>query len=109
MGALITIMGVSMVASSIPFGILADRFSRRILIFGNVIASVTIAVFAKTDNQLILLTAALSEGVSEVAFSASASALLADKATDQKRNSVFSFSGFTSNARAKAVTKFPIR
>jgi len=98
MGALITIMGVSMVASSIPFGILADRFSRRkILIFGNIVASLTIAVFALTDNQFILLAAALLEGVSEAAFSSSASALLADKATDQKRNSVFSFSGFTGN------------
>jgi MFS family permease len=96
MGALITIMGVSMVASSIPFGILADRFSRRrILIFGNVVASITIAVFALTGNILILLVAALFEGLSEAAFSASASALLADKATDEKRNSVFSFSGFT--------------
>ncbi len=97
MGALISVMGVSMVASSIPFGILADRYSRRkILIFGNVIASVTIAVFAITDNLLILLAAAILEGLAEAAFSASASALLADKATDQKRNSVFSFSGFTS-------------
>ncbi|MGD0804374.1 MAG: MFS transporter [Candidatus Bathyarchaeia archaeon] len=96
MGALITIMGVSMVASSVPFGILADRFSRRrILIFGNVVASVTIAVFALTGNEVILLAAALFEGLSEAAFSASASALLADKATDEKRNSVFSFSGFT--------------
>jgi len=96
MGALITIMGVSMVASSVPFGILADRFSRRsILILGNVIASLTIAVFALTNNQTILVTAALFEGVSEAAFSASATALLADKATNEKRNSVFSFSGFT--------------
>ena len=85
-----------MVASSVPFGILADRFSRRrILIFGNVVASVTIAVFALTGNEVILLAAALFEGLSEAAFSASASALLADKATDEKRNSVFSFSGFT--------------
>lgn len=96
MGALITIMGVSMVASSIPFGLLADRFSRRsILILGNVFASVTIAVFSLTNNQLILVAAAFFEGVSEVAFSASATALLADKATDLKRNSVFSFAGFT--------------
>ncbi|MCJ7631575.1 MFS transporter [Candidatus Bathyarchaeota archaeon] len=98
MGAIMTMMGVSMVASSIPFGILADRFSRRqMLIFGNIIASTTIAVFTVTNNNIILLAAALFEGISEAAISSSSSALLADKATDEKRNSVFSFSGFTQN------------
>ena len=96
MGVLITLMGVSMVVSSIPFGILADRYSRKkIMIFANIVASITIALFALTSDPTMLVIVSLLEGVSEAAYSAVGSALLADKATDEKRNSVFAFSGFT--------------
>jgi MFS family permease len=94
-GVVITVMGVSTFISSIPLGIAADRYGRkRLLILGNVTASAIIATFALTTNPALLLAAALFEGVAEGAFSASASALLAEKAGDERRTSVFSMAGF---------------
>jgi MFS family permease len=94
-GIVISVMGVSTFVSSIPLGIAADRYGRKkLLILGNVIASAIIAVFALTTNPAILLAAAFFEGIAEGAFSASASALLAEKAGDERRTSVFSMAGF---------------
>ncbi len=95
MGIIITVMGVSTFAASVPLGIAADKYGRRkFLILGNVIASAIIAVFALTTNPALLLAAAVFEGLSEAASSASSSALLAEKAGDDKRTSVFSMAGF---------------
>jgi MFS family permease len=95
MGSVITLMGVSAVVASILLGIAADKYGRRVLlIVGNVLASVIIAVFALTTNPAILIIAALVEGISEGAFAASASALLAEKVGNERRNSAFSLSGF---------------
>lgn len=95
MGLVVTIMGVSTFATSIPLGIAADKYGRkRMLIVGNIIASLTIAVFALTSDPNILLLAAVFEGVSEGAFSASSGALLAQKAEGMQRNSAFSLFGF---------------
>lgn len=95
MGIVITLMGVSTFVASIPLGIAADKYGRRkLLITGNVIASATVTIFALTTNPAVLLAAAILEGVSEGAFSASASALIAEKAGDQRRTSVFSLFGF---------------
>ncbi|MEM4523155.1 MAG: MFS transporter, partial [Nitrososphaeria archaeon] len=56
MGSVIMIMGISMVVTSIPLGILADRYGRKkFLILGNVLASLTIAVFALTTDTNILI------------------------------------------------------
>ena len=94
-GIVISVMGVSTFISSIPLGIVADRYGRkRLLIIGNIIASAIIAAFALTTSPALLIVAALFEGVSEGAFSASASALLAEKAGDERRTSVFSMAGF---------------
>jgi MFS family permease len=95
MGLIVTTMGVSTFATSIPMGIAADKYGRkRILILSNVIASVIIAVFALTTNAALLIAAAVFEGVSEAASYASVSALLAEKAENAKRNSAFSMFGF---------------
>jgi MFS family permease len=95
MGIIITLMGVSTFISSILLGIAADKYGRKKLyIIGNIIASGIIALFALTTNPAILLGAALLEGISEGAFSASGSALIAEKAGDQRRTSVFSLFGF---------------
>ena len=95
MGIIVTLMGVSTFAASIPLGIVADRYGRKkLLILGNVAASVTIAVFALTANPAILFAAAILEGISEGATSAATSALLAEKCEAAKRNSVFSLFGF---------------
>ena len=96
MGIIITIMGVSAFAGSIPLGIAADKYGKRkILIIGNVIASVTIAVFALTTNPLILIIAALLEGISEAAVLSSTSSLLAEKCKAAQRNGAFALFGFT--------------
>ncbi len=95
MGLVVTIMGVSTFATSIPLGIAADKYGRKgMLIAGNIIASLTIAVFAVTSDASVLLIAAVFEGISEAAFSASSGALLAQKAEGMQRNSAFSLFGF---------------
>jgi MFS family permease len=95
MGLVLTLMGVSAVTASIPLGIAADKYGRKkLLILGNVIASSIIAVFALTTNATLLISAAVFEGISEAAFSASSGALLAEKVEASKRNSAFSLYGF---------------
>jgi len=95
MGIVITTMGVATFAASIPLGIAADRFGRKkMLIVGNVIAGVIMAVFAFTTNPALLLVAAVFEGISEAAFSVSSGAWLAEKTEAANRNSVFSLYGF---------------
>ena len=86
MGIIITLMGVSTFVSSIVLGIAADKYGRRKLyIIGNIIASIIIALFAITTNTAILVVAALLKGIAEGAFSASSSALLAEKAGGERR------------------------
>jgi MFS family permease len=98
MGIILTLMGVSTFISSILLGIAADKYGRRKLyILGNVIASSIIALFALTTNPAILLAAAALEGVAEGSFAASSSALIAEKAGDERRTSVFSLAGFVGN------------
>ena len=94
-GLIISAMGISTVLTSIPLGIAADKYGRRkMLIVGNVIASLIIAAFALTTNPILLISAAIGEGVSEAAFAASSSALLADKTDPSRRTSAFSLYGF---------------
>jgi MFS family permease len=96
MGVIVTVMGVSTFVASIPLGIAADKYGRkRLLILSNVIASAIIAVFALTTNPALLILAAIFEGISEAASSASSSALLAEKAEDSRRTSAFSIFGFS--------------
>jgi len=96
MGSVIMVMGITTVVASIPLGIAADRYGRRnVLIIGNVIASVMIAVFALTTNPTVLILGAVLEGLSEAAYLAASSAIMADKAGDERRTAVFSLSGFT--------------
>ncbi len=91
MGTVIMAMGISMVLSSIPLGIAADRYGRRkFLAIGNVIASLVIILFSLTAEPAILILAAVLEGIAEAAYSASSSAIIAEKAGAEKRTSVFS-------------------
>ncbi len=95
MGIVITLMGVSTFVASIFLGIAADVYGRkRMLVGGNLLASVILMVFALTTDPLLLLAAAIFEGISEAAILASSSALLAEKVNDEKRTSVFSLYGF---------------
>lgn len=97
-GTVITVMGVSMVAASIPFGILADRYGRRkFIVFGNLLASVTLASFALTSSPVLLILAAVVEGSTEAAFASAGTAMLAEKAGEANRTVAFSLSSFLSN------------
>jgi MFS family permease len=95
-GIVISSMGISTFVASVFLGIASDVYGRKkLLILGNVLASIILVVFALTTNPLVLLLAAVLEGVSEAAILASSSALLAEKAMDEKRTSVFSLYGFS--------------
>jgi MFS family permease len=95
MGLVITVMGVSTFAASIILGTAADVYGRKkMLIAGNVLASIILGVFALTTDPFTLLAAAIVEGISEAAAMASSSALLAEKAESERRNSAFSLYAF---------------
>lgn len=84
-------MALSLFLTSFPLGILADKYGRRkMLIIGNVAASLSIIGFALTSNLLLVLIVAVIEGTGEAAFAVSGNALLADKAGDNKRTPAFS-------------------
>ncbi len=95
MGLVVTAMGVSTFAASVPLGLAADKYGKKsMLIAGTVIAGIIIALFALTANTTILLIAAVFEGVSEAAFSASSGAWLAEKVECRQRNNAFSLFAF---------------
>ena len=95
MGIVVTVMGIATFVASIPLGIAADKFGRKkMLIIGTILAGLIMMVFGITDNPAILLAAAVFEGISDAALSASSGALLAEKAEATQRNGVFSLYGF---------------
>ena len=95
MGLVITIMGVATFIASIPLGLAADRYGRKkTLLFGNIVAGLILILFALTTDPMLLLVAAVLEGVSEAALSASSGAWLAEKTENNKRNSIFCLFGF---------------
>jgi MFS family permease len=94
-GLPITVMGVTLVAWSIPFGVFADRYGRRkMLVLGNLCASLSLIGFALTSNLAQVLLVAVLEGTGEAAYAVSVSALLAEKAGDEKRTVAFSLLAF---------------
>jgi MFS family permease len=98
MGLIITSMGISTFIASIFLGIVADAYGRKkLLVGGNLLASVILMAFALTTNPLLLLAASIFEGISEAAILASSSALLAEKVNDEKRTSIFSLYSFANN------------
>jgi MFS family permease len=96
-GITISAMGLTLVAESIPMGILADRYGRRrMLILGNLCASLSLIGFAMTNEVPVLLAVAILEGTGEAAYAVSVGALLAEKAGDEKRTAAFSLQSFLS-------------
>ena len=94
-GVVGSVMGFSLVLLSIPFGILADRHGRRkMLVLGNVCASLSLIGFALTTSFVLYLLVAFLEGAGEAAFAVSVGALIADKAGDEKRTPAFSLLAF---------------
>ena len=95
MGITIGVMAATVVAASLPLGIVADRYGRRkMLIVGNIAGSLSLIGFALTTNLTLILFAAVIEGIGEAAFAVSVSALLTDKAGDQRRTIAFSLAAF---------------
>lgn len=96
MGTVIFVMGISMVLTSIPFGMLADKYGRRnMLVYSSLALSAIVLVFGVSRDPGVLLIAALISGVSEAASSASSNALLADVSGPAKRTSVFTLTYFS--------------
>jgi MFS family permease len=94
-GVIITVMGLTAVAESIPLGMMSDRYGRRkMLILGNLCASLSLIGFALTADVGLLLLVAILEGTGEAAYAVSVGALLAEKAGDQKRTAAFSLLAF---------------
>jgi MFS family permease len=94
-GIVIFVLGATLVAESIPFGIVADRFGRRKMLFlGNLCASLSLIGFALTTDFGLILIFAMLEGTGEAAYAVSVGALLAEKAGDTKRTSAFSLLAF---------------
>src|SRR5919108_6009646 len=66
MGITITVMAMTLVALSLPLGILADRYGRKkMLIVGNIMASLSLVGFALTTNLAVILLTAVIEGIGE--------------------------------------------
>ncbi|HEY6283958.1 MAG TPA: MFS transporter, partial [Nitrososphaerales archaeon] len=94
-GIVIAVLGATLVAESIPFGIVADRYGRRKMLFlGNLCASLSLIGFALTTDFSMILIFAILEGTGEAAYAVSVGALLAEKAGDAKRTSAFSLLAF---------------
>ncbi|HXY56033.1 MAG TPA: MFS transporter [Nitrososphaerales archaeon] len=94
-GLPITLMGVTLVALSVPFGMVADRVGKlKMLVLGNVCASLSLIGFALTSNLGLVLAIAVLEGTGEAAYAVSFVALIAEKAGDEKRTAAFSLLAF---------------
>jgi MFS family permease len=94
-GPVITLMGVTLVLESFPFGILADRYGRlKMLVLGNICASLSLIGFALTTSFAADLAIAVLEGTGEAAYAVSFIALIAEKAGDEKRTHAFSLLAF---------------
>jgi len=94
-GLPITVMGITTVALSFPFGIVADRVGRlKMLVLGNLCASLSLMGFALISNYALVLLIAALEGTGEAAYAVSFVALIADKAGDEKRTPAFSLLAF---------------
>jgi MFS family permease len=94
-GLPIATMGVTLVVLSVPFGIIADRYGRRkMLLLGNVCASLSLIGFALTSNLGLILAVAILEGTGEAAYAVSFVAMVADSAGDEKRTAAFSLLSF---------------
>ena len=107
-GIVISSMGISAFVASIFLGIGADIYGRKkLLVIGNILASIILVVLALTTDPILLITAAILEGISEAAVWSSSSALLADKAQNKLRTSAFSFYAFVQSI-AFALGSFAI-
>jgi len=101
-GLILTTFGITSAASTLLFGALADRYGRkRFVLLGGILASPALAIFGLVPASApwgvpAFFAAAVLGGLSEAMYASSWGAMLADKATNEKRTSAFSLSFFIS-------------
>jgi len=92
-GLLLGTMGISMVVSAVPLGLLSDRVERkRILIPAGFVFPLILVVFAMTRDLAVLLIASAVAGIAEGAFLTTWNAIIADQTTPENRNAAFALS-----------------
>lgn len=90
-----TTMGLVAVTVMVPFGMVADRFGRRRMLFlGGVAGIVAFVLFSFVDTLEGILLVAAVLGLAEGFYFSTWNALLADATTPETRNSVFGISFF---------------
>jgi MFS family permease len=97
LGILLTTLGLTTVAFSIPFAILSDRYGRKeIMLAGSILAAMATMVPGLSSNFVILETSAVGGGAAQAMFIGTWNANLADTTTVEIRPETFSLSFMTS-------------
>lgn len=105
-GLILTVTGITAASSTLLFGALADRYGRkRFVITGGILASMSLAIFGLIPANTpwgvpTLFAAAVLAGLAEAMYASSWGAMLAEKATNQRRTSAFSLSFFIATISA---------
>jgi MFS family permease len=101
-GLVVAVLGISVVLSAIPFGLLSDRLGRKwILILGSVgFGPAMIILFVSSDLQHLIVASILS-GLAEAATLSTWNASIADQTDSENRVTAFSLS-FTTSTGALA-------
>ena len=105
-GLILTVAGITAASSTLLFGGLADRYGRkRFVLLGGILASMSLAVFGLVPASApwglsSLFGAAVLAGLAEAMYASSWGAMLAEKATNEKRTSAFSLSFFIATISA---------
>jgi MFS family permease len=96
LGILLTTLGLTTVAFSIPFAVLSDRYGRKeIMLAGAILSAIVIVVPGLTSNFPILETSAIVGGAGQAMYIGTWNAYLADTTTFDVRPETFSLSFMT--------------
>ena len=96
LGILLTTIGLTTVAFSIPFAILSDRYGRKeLMLLGAILSAIVIVIPGLTSNFLILETSGVVGGAGQAMYVGTWNAYLADTTTFDVRPETFSLSFMT--------------
>ena len=96
LGILLTTLGLTTVAFSIPFAILSDRYGRKdVMLVGSILSAIVIVIPGLSSNFLILETSAVAGGVGQAMYLGTWNAYLADATMLDVRPETFSLSFMT--------------
>ncbi|MGQ9469372.1 MAG: MFS transporter [Nitrososphaerales archaeon] len=96
-GALYTAFGLASSTLVVPFGILSDRYGRKLfLMLGIILQFIFYMIYVLTIYYPLLLIFGIIGGIGNAMFYPSSSALLAEKSSEEKRTLAFSLSFFAS-------------